>query len=66
MTAISEFFYRLEGELADDGSVMTLRSFIDGKGEALELEDIDELVRHLVRLMPVLRLRDAPLYAAHS
>lgn len=52
-------FYRLEGELADDGSVMTLRSFIDGKGEALELEDIDELVRHLVRLMPVLRLRDA-------
>ncbi|WP_159872362.1 MULTISPECIES: ATP-dependent endonuclease [unclassified Raoultella] len=52
-------FYRLEGELADDGSVMTLRSFIDGKGEALELADIDELVRHLVRLMPVLRLRDA-------
>lgn len=52
-------FYRLEGELGDDGSVMTLRSFIDGKGEALELEDIDELVRHLVRLMPVLRLRDA-------
>ncbi|WP_159237205.1 ATP-dependent endonuclease [Raoultella terrigena] len=52
-------FYRLEGELADDGSVMTLRSFIDGKGEALELEDIDELVRHLVRLMPVLRLHDA-------
>ena len=52
-------FYRLEGELADDGSVMTLRSFIDGKGEALELEDIDELVCHLVRLMPVLRLRDA-------
>jgi putative ATP-dependent endonuclease of OLD family len=28
-------FYRLEGELADDDSVMTLRSFIDGEGEAL-------------------------------
>lgn len=52
-------FYRLEGELADDDSVMTLRSFIDGKGEALALDDIDELARHLVRLMPVLRLRDA-------
>lgn len=52
-------FYRLEGELADDDSVMTLRSFINGEGEALELDDIDELVRHLVRLMPVLRLRDA-------
>lgn len=52
-------FYRLEGELADDDSVMTLRSFIDGEGEALEVEDIDDLARHLVRLMPVLRLRDA-------
>ncbi|MCW9568614.1 ATP-dependent endonuclease [Klebsiella oxytoca] len=52
-------FYRLEGELADDDSVMTLRSFINGEGEALEVENIDELARHLVRLMPVLRLRDA-------
>ncbi|HBM3131908.1 TPA: ATP-dependent endonuclease [Klebsiella michiganensis] len=52
-------FYRLEGELADDDSVMTLRSFIDGEGKALELDDINELARHLVRLMPVLRLRDA-------
>ncbi|EPH2696301.1 ATP-dependent endonuclease [Klebsiella aerogenes] len=52
-------FYRLEGELADDDSVMTLRSFINCEGEALELQDIDDLARHLVRLMPVLRLRDA-------
>lgn len=52
-------FYRLEGELAEDDSVMTLRSFSDGEGEALVLEEIDELARHLVRLMPVLRLRDA-------
>ncbi|MVX78445.1 DUF2813 domain-containing protein [Enterobacteriaceae bacterium 8376wD8] len=52
-------FYRLEGELADDDSVMTLRSFIDGEGEAQAVEDIDDLARHLVRLMPVLRLRDA-------
>ncbi|HFD3345542.1 ATP-dependent endonuclease [Klebsiella pneumoniae] len=52
-------FYRLEGELAEDDSVMTLRSFIDGEGEALVLEEIDELARHLVRLIPVLRLRDA-------
>ena len=52
-------FYRLEGELAEDDSVMTLRSFIDGEGEALVLEEIDELARHLVRLMPVRRLRDA-------
>jgi putative ATP-dependent endonuclease of OLD family len=52
-------FYRLEGELAEDGSVMTLRSFLDSNGEPLELDDIDELANHLIRLKPVLRLRDA-------
>lgn len=52
-------FYRLEGELADDDSVMTLRGFLDAHGQARALDDIDELARHLVRLMPVLRLRDA-------
>lgn len=52
-------FYRLEGECADDGSVLTLRSFLDGEGHQLPLDDINEQARHLVRLMPVLRLRDA-------
>ncbi|MFG0519054.1 ATP-dependent endonuclease [Kluyvera intermedia] len=52
-------FYRLEGELAADGSVLTLRSFIDSDGHALELDDIDARARELIRLMPVLRLRDA-------
>jgi putative ATP-dependent endonuclease of OLD family len=52
-------FYRLEGELADDDSVLTLRSFLGNDGNPLPLADIDELARHLVRLMPVLRLRDA-------
>ncbi|PSS53417.1 ATP-dependent endonuclease [Enterobacter sp. FS01] len=52
-------FYRLEGELANDDSVLTLRGFLDNHGNPLPLADIDELARHLVRLMPVLRLRDA-------
>ena len=52
-------FYRLEGELAADGSVLTLRSFIDSDGQALDIDDIDARVRELIRLMPVLRLRDA-------
>ena len=52
-------FYRLEGELADDDSMLTLRGFLDNHGNPLPLADIDELARHLVRLMPVLRLRDA-------
>ncbi len=52
-------FYRLEGELAADGSVLTLRSFIDSDGQALDIDDIDGQARELIRLMPVLRLRDA-------
>lgn len=52
-------FYRLEGECGADGSVMTLRSFLNGDGQPLPVENINDQVRHLVRLMPVLRLRDA-------
>ncbi len=52
-------YYRLEGELGDNGEVLTLRSFLDDSGGALALEDIDSLARQLVRLNPVLRLRDA-------
>lgn len=57
-------FYRLEGELADDDSVMTLRSFIDGEGEALAVEDIDDLARHGASDAGAAPARRA-LYAAH-
>lgn len=46
-------------ESAEDGSVMTLRSFLDKDGHPIDVEDINDQARHLVRLMPVLRLRDA-------
>jgi len=52
-------FYRHEGELVDDGSVKTLRGFLDAHGQSLALPSVDEHARHLIRLMPVLRLRDA-------
>ena len=52
-------FYRLEGELAQDGSVVTQRSFLNAAGQSLSIADADAQARHLVRLMPVLRLRDA-------
>ncbi len=52
-------FYRHEGELSAGGEVRTLRGFLDTKGELLPLRDSDEMARHLIRLSPVLRLRDA-------
>lgn len=51
--------YRLVGELAEDGSILTLRSFLDNNGHSVELDDIDTLARQIIRLNPVLRLRDA-------
>ncbi len=39
--------------------MLTLRSFIDSDGQALDIDDIDGQARELIRLMPVLRLRDA-------
>ncbi|NMC23701.1 MAG: DUF2813 domain-containing protein, partial [Serratia sp.] len=56
---LNRIYYRLEGELDDDGSVMTLRSFLSSNGQPLNLTTIDPLAQALVRLNPVLRLRDA-------
>ena len=56
---LNRIYYRLEGELDDDGSVMTLRSFLSSSGQPLNLTTIDPLVQALIRLNPVLRLRDA-------
>lgn len=35
-------FYRLEGESAEDGSVMILRSFFDKDGYSIDVEDIND------------------------
>ena len=51
--------YRLEGELADDNTVLTLRSFLDDRARPVELDDIDAIAQQITRLNPVLRLRDA-------
>lgn len=56
---LNRIYYRLEGELDDDGSVMTLRSFLSSSGQPLNLTTIDPLAQALIRLNPVLRLRDA-------
>lgn len=56
---LQRIFYRLEGEVDDSGAVCTWRSFLDVDGQRLLLENIDALARELIRLHPVLRLRDA-------
>lgn len=55
----NRIYYRLEGELDDEGTVVTWRSFLDEEGNALDLHDIDQLAQGLIRVHPVLRLRDS-------
>lgn len=55
----SHILYRLEGELLADGSVTTSRTFLDAIGHPMILDNVDELAKEMVRLHPVLRLRDA-------
>ncbi|MEE3662638.1 ATP-dependent endonuclease [Brenneria sp. g21c3] len=56
---LRRIFYRLEGEVDESQSVCTWRSFLDADGHPLALNNIDELAREVIRLHPVLRLRDA-------
>ncbi|KHN52035.1 ATP-dependent endonuclease [Pectobacterium fontis] len=57
--SLCRVFYRLEGEVDESQSVFTWRSFLDADGHPIPLDDIDELAREIIRLHPVLRLRDA-------
>ncbi|MBW7982361.1 ATP-dependent endonuclease [Enterobacillus tribolii] len=51
-------YFRQVGELTDDGSVCTWRSFLDEEGNPLAFHHVDKLAREIIRLHPVLRLRD--------
>ncbi|MFC0229214.1 ATP-dependent endonuclease [Serratia aquatilis] len=57
--SLGRIHYCCEGELADDGTVCTWRRFLGEHGNELHLHHIDQLVLALIRIHPVLRLRDA-------
>ncbi len=56
---LHRIYYRVEGELGDDGTVCTWRTFLNLDGQPLPLHDIEKLARGVIRIHPVLRLRDA-------
>ncbi|CAI1053987.1 Predicted ATPase [Serratia liquefaciens] len=56
---LNRIYYRCEGELADDGTVCTWRGFLDADGNAMQLHHIEQLAHAIIRIHPVLRLRDA-------
>ncbi len=56
---LCRIYFRIAGELAEDGTVATWRTFLDLDAEPLKLHDIEKAVFAIVRIYPVLRLRDA-------
>lgn len=56
---LRRIYLRFEGEIAHDGTVATTRSFLDEDGDPLRLHNIDQLLHALIRVHPVLRLRDS-------
>lgn len=51
--------YRVSADLADDNTITSQRTFLDEAGEPLLPEKTDTFIREIIRLYPVLRLRDA-------
>lgn len=56
---LNRIYYCAEGQLDDDGTVCTWRSFLGADGKAIPLHAVEKLVNEVVRAHPVLRLRDA-------
>lgn len=51
--------YRVSADLADDNTITSQRTFLDEAGEPLLPAETDKFISEIIRLYPVLRLRDA-------
>lgn len=58
-------YYQIEGRRDQQGLVATRRAFLNEQGIELSLTDLNELVKEVIRLSPVLRLSEVEL-AEHS
>lgn len=56
---LRRIYFRIQGEHADDGTVSTWRTFLNLDAQPLALNNIEQLVHEVLRIHPVLRLRDA-------
>ncbi|EKT58379.1 DUF2813 domain-containing protein [Providencia sneebia] len=56
---LKHIYYRVSAVLKDDGSISVDRSFLDGGGNKLSLDNVSKYIKEIIRLYPVIRLRDA-------
>ncbi|WP_272690407.1 ATP-dependent nuclease [Providencia sp. PROV152] len=56
---LKHIFYRVSAVLNDDGSISVDRSFLNAGGNKLSLDNVGKYIKEIIRLYPVIRLRDA-------
>ncbi len=56
---LKHIFYRVNAELKDDNSVNVERCFLNAGGNKLSIGNVNKYINEIVRLYPVVRLRDA-------
>ncbi|EOV8087875.1 DUF2813 domain-containing protein [Providencia huaxiensis] len=56
---LKHIFYRVSAELRDDGSIAVDKTFLNAGGNKLSLDNVGKYIKEIIRLYPVIRLRDA-------
>lgn len=56
---LKHIFYRVSAELKEEGSISVDRSFLNAGGNKLSLDNVGKYIKEIIRLYPVIRLRDA-------
>lgn len=56
---LKHIFYRVSAELKDDDTIVVDKNFLNAGGNKLSLDNVGKYIKEIVRLYPVIRLRDA-------
>lgn len=56
---LKHIFYRVSAELKDDDTIVVDKSFLNAGGNKLSLDNVGKYIKEIIRLYPVIRLRDA-------
>ncbi|MBQ0533217.1 ATP-dependent nuclease [Providencia huaxiensis] len=56
---LKHIFYRVSAELKDDDTIAVDKNFLNAGGNKLSLDNVGKYIKEIIRLYPVIRLRDA-------
>ncbi|EMI5491989.1 DUF2813 domain-containing protein [Providencia stuartii] len=56
---LKHIFYRVSAEMKEDGTISVDRNFLNAGGNKLSLDNVGKYIKEIIRLYPVIRLRDA-------